>query len=56
MGNCLDKKVQPEFDGIQHIKSCYVCDLKKYKIDNFMENNSEKYKVSEIREIREVIV
>ena len=51
MGNCLNnKKVQPEFNGIQHIKSCYVCDLKKLKID-FIENHSRKYKVSEIREV-----
>jgi hypothetical protein len=57
MGNCLNnQKVQPEFDGIQQIKSCYVCDLKTLKIDDFMENHSSKYKVSEIREIREVIV
>ena len=51
MGNCFDnKKVEPEFDGIQHIESCYVCDLKNLKID-FIENHPTKYKVSEIREV-----
>ena len=51
MGNCFDnKKVQPEFDGIQHIESsCVVCELNDLKID-FIENHPSEYKVIEIRE------
>ena len=55
MGNCFDnKKVQPEFDGIQikivySIDSCSVCDLNNLKID-FIENHPTTYKINEIRE------